>query len=158
MVRRQISLFIILFLTSCGFGAGTLGGFDTYFFPTSKKSITESIDSLYSQHPEYKIPEKWIYLDDWKARGYDFLETNIYYFNSAPEEMYYVSFYGDANDSIQVEESKTGISIRAVNNGYGWIKEEETSSNEKARIEKRFYEEIVSKIELYSGTISKREK
>jgi hypothetical protein len=158
MVKRQISFFIILFLTSCGFGAGTLGGFDTYFFPTSKKLIKESIDSLYSKHPEYKIPKKWIYFDDWKARGYDFLETNIYYFNSEPEEMYYVSFYGDANDSIQVDESKTGISVRAVNNGYGWILEKETSTNEKARIEKRFYDEIVSKIELYSGTISKREK
>src|SRR5690606_9957134 len=138
----------------CGFGAGTLGGFDTYFFPTSKKVITNSIDSLYSRHPEYKIPEKWLSLDNWKQRGYDFLDTRIYYFNSAPEEMYYVSFYADANDSIQLDKTKTGISVRAINNGNGWMLEEETNSSEKIRIEKRFYKEIVSKLEFYSGTIA----
>ena len=139
-------------------GAGTLGGFETYFFPTSKPILVKAIDTLFAQHPEYKIPSKWTSLDDWKERGYDFLDTRIFYLKSNPEEIYYVSFYGDANDSIQANPQKTGIAIRAVNNGAGWTKEDETNSRDKRRIEKRFSDEIISRLENYTGTSATQEK
>jgi hypothetical protein len=151
-----ITVLFILILTGCGIGAGTLGGFDTITFPTSKRTLVKVIDSLFAQYPEYKIPDKWKKEDNWKERGYDFLDTRIFYFKSVPEEMYYVSFYGDANDSLQVDTTKTGISIRAVDNGanYIWTKESDISSSEERRITKRFLNEIVSKIEQYTNTKS----
>lgn len=147
------------FLTSCFIGAGTLGGFDTRVFPTSKQKLVQAIDTLYSKYPNYKIPVKWKSRDDWKERGYDFLDSRIFYFPSDPEEMYYVTFYGDANDSIQVDTTITGISIRAVENATsGWTLEANTSSSDKKRIEARFDKEIISKLEKYTETKATREK
>ncbi|MFL9832216.1 hypothetical protein ABS764_15295 [Flavobacterium sp. ST-87] len=147
------------FLTSCFMGAGTLGGFDTRMFPTSKRKLVQGIDTLFSKYPNYKIPDKWKSRDDWKERGYDFLDSRIFYFPSDPEEMYYVTFYGDANDSIQLDTTKTGISIRAVENATsGWTLEDNTSSSDKKRIEARFDKEIISKLEQYTGTKATREK
>src|SRR5882672_7782340 len=82
-------------LSSCNFSSGTLGGFEDNVFPVSKKRLDNAIDSLYKEFPQYKIPEKWMDLDNWSARGYDFLESNIFYFKDNPEEMYYVTYIGD---------------------------------------------------------------
>jgi len=151
---RLTIILLICTLTGCGIGAGTLGGFETITFPTSKRILVVAIDSLFAEHPEYKIPNKWKKEDDWKERGYDFLDTRIFYFKSEPEEMYYVSFYGDANDSVQVDTTKTGISIRAIDNNtnYLWTKEDDISSSEEKRINKRFQNEIISKLEQYTNT------
>ena len=73
--------------------------------------------------------------------------------------MYYVSFYGDANDSLQKDTTTAGISIRAVEKANsGWTIEENTSSADKKRIEARFDKEIISKLELYTKTKSIRKK
>jgi hypothetical protein len=150
---RTIVLFLLLVVSGC-LGAGTLGGFDLIKFSTSKRVLVNAIDSLYAQHPEYRIPNKWKARDNWKSRGYDFLDTRIFYFSSSPEEMYYVSFYGDANESIQADTTTTGISIRAVNSGADahWAKESDFSPSEKKRIDERFRSEIVSKLEAYSNS------
>ncbi len=146
----RIALYIILCLGTGCIGAGTLGGFDTRTFSTSKRKLVAAIDTLYAQYPGYKIPDKWKSLDDWHERGYDFLESRIFYFKSPPEEMYYVAFYGDANDSIQADTTRTGISIRAVSDGTpGWVLEGNTSHSEKKRIQDRFDREIVFKLEQY---------
>ncbi len=157
-IRFILTTFTFL-LAGCGFGAGTLGGFEIINFPTSKRTLVASIDSLYAQYAEYKIPDKWKKRDDWKERGYDFLDSRIFYFKSEPEEMYYVSFYGDANKLIQADTTRTGISIRAVDNdaNYIWTKESDISFSEERRINKRFQNEIVSKIEEYTNTTAKRE-
>jgi hypothetical protein len=155
-----ITILFICTLTGCFYGAGTLGGFDIRAFPTSKKNLVRAIDTLFAKHPEYIIPYKWESRDDWKARGYDFLDSRIFYFNSNPEEMYYVSFIGDANDSIQADTTITSISIRAVSSKEtaGWTLEKETSSADKEEIEKRFDKEIISKLEKYTRTKATREK
>jgi hypothetical protein len=155
MASNRLAVILLIFiLTSCGFGAGTLGGFDTITFPTSKQTLAAAIDSLFAIYPEYKIPDKWKKEDDWKERGFDFLDSRIFYFKSEPEEMYYVSFYGDANDLHQADTTKTGISIRAINNvaNYNWTKESDISSSEERRINKRFQNEIISKLEQFTNT------
>ena len=86
-----ISALLIISLTSCG----TLGGFDTIEFPTSKQRLVWAIENLYTQNPEFVIPDNLKHLDDWKKRGYGFLDSRIFYFKSSPEEMYYVTFVGD---------------------------------------------------------------
>ena len=134
--------------------AGTLGGFETITFPTSKRVLVIAIDSLFAQYPDYRIPDKWKKEDDWKERGYGFLDSRIYYFKTKPEEMYYVSFCGDANDSLQIDTTRTGISIRAIDDSinYRWTKESDISSSEKRRIEKRFQDEIILKLEHYTNS------
>jgi hypothetical protein len=160
MRQLLITILLICTLTGCFYGAGTLGGFDIRTFPTSKTTLVRAIDTLFAKHPEYVIPYKWQSRDDWKARGYDFLDSRIFYFSSNPEEMYYVSFIGDANDSIQANTKMTSISIRAVasNESVGWTLEKETSSADKERIEKRFNEEIILKLEKYTRTKATTEK
>jgi len=149
---------IYIFNLFNNFGAGTLGGFDEREFPTSKQHLVKAIDTLFLKHPEYEPPYDWKRFDDWRERGYDFLDSRIFYFSSSPREMYYVSFLGDANDSVQVNSSLTSISIRAVNNGTpGWTTEKEFDSSNRERIEQRFNEEIISKIEAYTKTKAKRQ-
>ncbi len=147
-----ISLLVFAFTISGCIGAGTLGGFDLRTFSTSKHNLVEAIDTLYAKHPDYRIPEKWKSFDDWHERGYDFLDSRIFYFPSNPEELIYVSFYGDANDSVQIDTSETGLAIRAVRNEkIGWTKEGDCSSKEKQRIQDRFDAEIISKLQDYTN-------
>lgn len=158
MKYRVVVCCIIICLFAGCMGAGTLGGFDLRTFSTSKRMLVEAIDTLFAKHPEYKIPDKWKSLDDWHESGYDFLDSRIFYFKAEPEEMYYVTFYGDANDSTQADTTKTGIAIRAVsNNTSTWVLEGNTSSAEKKRIENRFDREIVSKLEQYCHAKAVRE-
>ena len=146
-------LFVLLLQEGCGYiGAGTLGGFPPVTFPTSKNNLEQAIDSLYEDHPEYRIPEKWKDKDTWDERGYDFLESNIFYFSSEPEEMYYVTFIGgDDMDEI----STATIAIRAVDSDTEtWTIYDELKEVRRKEIEKRFHDEIISKLEKYSGTKS----
>src|SRR4051812_13486729 len=131
MMTSRIAL---LFLTCILAGCGTLGGFDIRSFPTSKQNVVAAIDTLYARHPEYRVPNKWKRFDDWQERGYGFLDTRIFYFKADPEEMYYVSFYGDANDAVQANKTYTALSIRAVHDGTTtWKLEEDVSSSSKNR-------------------------
>lgn len=142
----------ILILISCVIiSCGTLGGFDEVTFLAPKQSIVNAIDTFYTKHPEYRIPSKWKPFDNWKERGYGFLDSRIFYFSSKPKEMYYVTFLGDANDTIQLHNRSVSMAIRAINIGTGkWEKEEEISSSEKIRMQKRFKTEIVTKIKEYA--------
>lgn len=144
--------FILLFsslLISCD---GTLGGIDNRTFETPKQNIEKAIETLFVKNPELKIPAKWKDNDDWKKRGFGFLDTRIFYFQSEPEEMYYVSFVENGNEK-QNENGPTILSIRSVftKRHNQWLKEEDFSKDEKERIEKRFDTEIINKIEIYSG-------
>lgn len=148
---RTIAIIIIttIFISACNIGAGTLGGFDSRKFETDKKTLAIGIDSLYKQHPEYVIPDKWKDFDNWSERGYDFLDGRILYFTSSPEEMYYLTILA-GND--------TRIAIRAVHTGSGrWLLEDDFSLTEKERIEKRFDFEIISQLEKLTKSKSVRE-
>ena len=141
---RHLLFFLYLMaylLQSCG----TLGGFEIITFSTSKENLEKGIDSLYAAYPQYRIPSKWNSKDDWSARGYDFLESRLFYFKDPPEELYYVSFVGDSTSFA--DKSKVSISVRAVTNETsGWILEKDVSSKESDRIELRFRKEIVEKL------------
>ncbi len=162
MIRQHKMLliaFIYSIITIGSISCGTLGGIgDTINFPTSKKNLEIAMDSLFVKHPEYKIPEKWETYNDWHQRGYDFLESRIFYFKSSPEEMYYVSFIGDS--VMLADTTKIGIAIRATYNGDArgrWVLGDSLGSSEKQRIISRFDNEIVSKLEQYTKTKSSKE-
>ncbi|MCD0464980.1 hypothetical protein [Flavobacterium sp. ENC] len=145
-----------LLVTACIISCdGTLGGFNTISFPKSKKNIENAIDTLYSNYPDYRIPDKYKDFDNWSKSGYDFLDTRIFYFSQAPEEMYYVSFVGDEEafkDSTHID-----IAIRAVfvGNKKKWFKQEDFSKEEESRIQARFNSEIISKLERYTKSKAK---
>ena len=145
------TVFVLLFATfsACNFiGQGTLGGFGEIVFPTSKKRLDQAIDSFYGDFPEYKVPEKWSDLDNWSARGYDFLKSNIFYFKDDPEEMYYVTYIGEQKALEDTTEIR--IAIRAVNVGRRpWLLHKDLSDFERARISKRFNDDIVAKLNGY---------
>ncbi|MES2544740.1 MAG: hypothetical protein V4548_07635 [Bacteroidota bacterium] len=148
----KIKIFFILLFGCLFSNCGTLGGFDTRNFETSKKNIVKAIDTLFVKNPELEIPEKWKEYDTWKKRGFGFLDTRIFYFQSEPEEMYYVSFISDGNEK-QDENGPTILAVRSVftKRHNNWLKEEDFGDDEKERIEKRFDAEIINKLEKYSG-------
>jgi hypothetical protein len=144
-LKVNIVVFVMLvFSYSCG----TLGGFDERVFPVAKNQLNKAFDSLYATYPEYNIPEKWKQFDDWKERGYDFLDSRLIYFKEVPEEMYYVSFIGDPTSQSNLHMCR--IAIRAVCKGRGrWLLVNDFNRKEKDRIENRFDTEIIDKLELF---------
>lgn len=154
--NRYIIFFIISFCWSC-YGAGSLGGWDTIVFRTSQKQLDSAIVTLYTQNPQYKIPNKWQYdIGLWKSDGYGILKANFFYFASKPEEMYYVTYIGAGTGG---DPKLTRIAIRAI--GYGndqWKIRKDFDENENLRINKRFNDEIISKLEKYTKTKSYSEE
>ncbi|TDE14819.1 hypothetical protein [Dyadobacter psychrotolerans] len=130
--------------------AGTLGTFQPWGFAASEDQMNKAIANLYAQNPKYVIPEKWKYLDNWEESGYGFLQGKIFYFGQIPEEMYYVSYSSDHIDDMKV----MAISVRAVTDGNDsmrWFKNDEIQESEQKRINNRFYEEIIKKLEKLLG-------
>lgn len=147
--KTKIFLLLITFLlVSCD---GTLAGFNVISFPTSKKKIEIAIDSLYSKYPEYKIPAKWDEYNNWSKRGYDFLESRIFYFKEAPEEMYYVTFVGEEETLKDTTHIDIAISSVFTDRKMKWI-EKDFSKEEENRIQERFKTEIISKLEKHTNT------
>lgn len=152
---KYILIVLFFIITSCD---GTLRGFKNRSFLTPKNTIEKAIDNLYAKNPKLKIPEKWKTYDTWKKRGFEFLDTRILYFQSDPEEMYYISFVKNGKEN-QDENGPTILSIRSVftKEHNKWLKEEDFENNEKERIEKRFDTEIINELEKYSGIKAKKE-
>lgn len=134
---------------------GTLGGFNTISFPVSKKRVEIAFDSLYSNHPEYKIPDKLQEYNFWSKSGYDFLDTRLIYFNEFPEEMFYISFVGEEQTFKDTTHADLAIRSVFIGSKKKWLKEEDFSEEEKIRISNRFENEILSKLEKYTDSKSK---
>jgi hypothetical protein len=117
-----------------------------------KKKIEIAIDSLYSDYPEYKIPDKWREYDWWQKKDFGFLENRIFYFKEVPEEMYYVTFIGE--EETLKDTTHIDIAIRSVFVGrkMKWLKQEDFSKEEESRIQARFKKEIISKLEKYTNS------
>jgi hypothetical protein len=152
-ITKTLLVFCILLFCNCD---GSLGGFDNRIFPTSKKQLEVALHKIYLDHPEYKIPQKWKEFDNWSQRGFDFLESRIFYIKDHPEEMYYISFVGDS--TMLADPKQVIIAIRAVHQDSvdSWKLEEDFENNERERIERRFDREIISKLEGYTQTKAKR--
>jgi len=143
---------IAIFLSGCDYSAETLGGWGDRTFPISRGKLTMAINKLYSLNSQYKVPEKWMDEDSSEIKSYFFLQSMTFYFKENPEEMYYVTFIGDS--TMLADSSKTIISVRSVYNGgyYKWPRWIDESPAEQKRIGERFDKEIISKLELYTGT------
>lgn len=156
LLSHLLRLLIIIFFCSQNISCGTLGGLDDRVFLVSKKKIENAIDSLYANNPQYRTPGKWLVYDDWSERGYNFLESRIFYFESSPEEMYYISFVGAS--ASPADTFTCTLAVRAVfkEEEGRWYTEEDFNLQEQKRIENRFDKEIISKIESYANAKSRR--
>ena len=126
--------------------AGQIG--DTANFKTSHPILEVAIDSLYIQHPEYKTPQKWAQYNSLAIKPLPYMFKKIFYFKSNPEEMYYVSLI---DDSVMTgDTSQTGLAIRAVYRGGGWLQEDKFNYKEQKQIQRRFNKEIISKLKGYT--------
>ena len=153
--NNKLKFFIIVIvfgLMSCD---GTLGGFNTISFPVSKKRVETAFDSLYSIHPEYKIPAKLQEYNFWSKSGYDFLDSRLIYFSEFPEEMFYISFVGEEQTFKDTTHSDIAIRSVYIGSKKKWLKEEDFTEEEKIRIKNRFENEILSKLEKYTDSKSK---
>lgn len=152
--KIKLILNILIFITTLlPINCGTLGNIGSIiYFPTSKARLEIAIDSLFSQYPEYRIPENWRVYDNW-SKSYAFIESRIFYFKHSPEEMYYVTFIGDSTKLTDT--SEVGISIRAVLSDTSrpiWHVGNELDKKEKQRMKLRFYNDIITKLEQYTHT------
>jgi hypothetical protein len=149
----KILFFLIVFIIICC--DGTLGGFNTVSFPVSKKKLENSIDSLYFNYPNYKIPDKYQEFNNWEYWGANSLDAKTFYFSQSPEEMYYISFVGD--EQTFKDTTHIDIAIRSVfeDKKRKWLKQEDYNKEEETRIQERFKKEIISKLEKYTNSKSR---
>jgi len=148
MKRLYITALIsFLFFYSCNYpGSGALGGWDIIVFKTPEAKLKQAIDSLYRLEPSYKAKGNWEYETNKWLKDHYYLNTVVFYFNSQPEEMYYVTYIDKGNGD---HPNYSRLAIRGVQtSSNSWKHYDEFSESEKLRIETRFHEEIVKKIEM----------
>lgn len=166
---KNAGLLVLIFICfGCNNLVGTLGVFQQWTFPVSEQRLDQEIVSFYKNYPAYNIPEKWKYLDNWEERGFRFLDGKIVYFANNPEEMYYVSYSQKDHEFDDDKNSfSTTIAVRAVNNSsdYGngvayekWntVDDFKEKKKEEDRINERFYNEVILKLEKHMNVKSKK--
>ncbi|MBB6498156.1 hypothetical protein [Pedobacter cryoconitis] len=158
MKFKKLILILSLFSISCGnIGAGSLGAWKIKVFPVSNKQLALSINSIYKEYPKYKVPEKWKYESEyWIRDGFEVSKIMFFYFDSNPEEMYFVSFL---EPGLVKNPEYARLAIRSIfTEKTGWKEIKKYSDSEKLRIEGRFEQEIIPKLERLTGTKSYFEK
>jgi len=163
-MKKNLFFISLVLCSSCNIiGAGTLSTFQQWTLPVSKEMLDREVADLYKTNPEYLIPEKWKYLDTWADSGFGSLNGKIFYFKENPEEMYYISYFEENPDFDTQKDSKNAtISVRAVNNGsidrkWRTVDDYKGNSMEEKRINNRFHEEIILKLEKRMGVKSKKQ-
>ena len=148
-------LAFFLFFNSCNYpGDGALGGWDIIEFKTSEAKLKQAIDSLYKLEPSYKTKGNWKYESNEWLKDHYYLNTVIFYFNSPPEEMYYVTYVDNGNGD---NPNFSRLAIRAVQiSSNSWKRYQDVSKNEKLRIEKRFHKYIVKRLEMLTKVESSK--
>jgi hypothetical protein len=146
MKNLTILFAVMITLTRCNIGAGTLGSFDENRFPIKKSDFLTAFDSL----TEKQIPVKWKENASSIEHTYEFLADDVtcLYMNDNPEEMYFVSYQGNSKFTV--------ISVRSVFRHGRWSVKRDLDDEEIDRIEKRFEDEIIKKIENRTRTKAER--
>jgi hypothetical protein len=143
-IKILVGSIVVLIFSNCN----KINTFPEIYFSVPNRIVKIGIDSLFAKNIRFKMPKKWQNLDNWSQRGLGFLDSKIFYFQSNPEEMYYVTF-----SHYTGEDSKTcSLGIMGVNQGFRWFEYTEITDSEKIRIEERFEREIVEKLQTYTHT------
>lgn len=143
-----LASFLVLSTGCKYYSAGTLGSFEESKFELTKSDLEIRINKLQEDYPEYKVPPKREEYNDWEQRGYSFLTGYIFYFESEPEEMYYVTFLGDT--ATLANSTQSALAIRAIHQTPGrWLLAEDLTESDRRRVEERFNKEIKAKLIYY---------
>jgi hypothetical protein len=137
---------VMIILTRCNIGAGTLGSFDDRRFAVNKSDFLTAFDSL----TEKQVPDKWKETAASIEHTYEFLADDVtcLYLDDNPEEMYFVSYQGNSKFTV--------ISVRSVFRNGRWFAKGDLDDEEIDRIETRFDNEIIKKIENRTRTKAER--
>lgn len=156
MLKFLLYLLMSVLLFSCNYpGKGSLGGWASITFPVPKDKLKLAIDSLRNTNPENEIPEKWRYDSEyWERDAGGVKEPEVLYIKKQPEEMYFFSYI-----PMEDNQSKTSttIALRSVFRNGTWHRKAVLDTTEQRRISRRFYEEIIAKLELITNTKSRSE-
>ena len=146
MKNFAILFAMMVILSQCNIGAGTLGSFDDRRFSLQKSDFLTVFDSL----TEKQIPDKWKDTAASIENTYDFLANDVtcLYLKDNPEEMYFVSYQGNSKFTV--------ISVRSVFRNGRWAVKGDLDDEEIDRIETRFDKEIINKIEGRTRTKAER--
>ncbi len=148
-MRLHFSLVCILILvlsTSCNWysaGSGLGSVVDLSGTKYKSKFYAKYTDSLYKYFPQYKRPDS--VATSGLESNYSFLNLSAFYFNSPPEEIYYMQWEGTGFESIRF-----AYDITHHRDIYEST-DLEVSEEEKQRIEKRFRETILHKLDSLIG-------
>jgi hypothetical protein len=146
MKNLTILIAVMIILIRCNIGAGTLGSFDNRRFAIKKSDFLTAFDSL----TEKQIPDKWKETAASIEHTYEFLADDVtcLYLNDNPEEMYFVSYQGNSKFTV--------ISVKSVFKHGRWSVKGDLDDAEIDRIETRFDNEIIKKIENRTRTKAER--
>jgi hypothetical protein len=139
-MRLLLKALITLMLIGCNGRAE----FKARRFSVGKEKILSAIDSVYGLYPQYKMPDKWIVYDGYSERGHKYENEWKFYFSPPPEEMISVSIVSRG------EESK--LIISSVHDETGWHHENDMARSDIMRVQKRFDERIIPKLEKFAKT------
>jgi hypothetical protein len=135
--------------------SGQIGS--TFNFHKDKQQLEAAIDTLYAQHPEYKVPPEWAKYNNPPLSTAPYIENKLFYFKDSTREMYCVTLIDDS--AMSRDSARSGLAIRAINKGSDkWLRDEDAGYKEQKRIEKRFDKEIIAKLEVITGSKVRREE
>lgn len=156
MLKLLLYLLMSVCFFSCNYpGKGSLGGWASITFPVPKDKLKLAIDSLRNTNPENEIPERWRYDSEyWERDSGGIKEPEVLYIKKQPEEMYYFSYIPMEDNQSN---TSTTVALRSVFRNGTWYRKAVLDTTEQRRISRRFYEEIIAKLELITNTKSRSE-
>lgn len=110
------------------------------------KALLAAIDSFYISNPRFKAPDKWTIYDGFSEtkRVGSFANERRFYFGPPKEELYEVV--------ILPEEEESSMVITAIHDNDNWHLPDELNSREIERIEERFDNRIITKLEKITNS------
>lgn len=128
-------ILFIFCLYSCG---GTTGHIEFYNFNATKYEVENALLQVINNDTTYKVPKKWrSHTKD------DYFERIYIYFSNRPNELYQIGF----TDSNEWQKSATcRLGLISIYQGEQFMYEDDLNWKEQERIQKRFEEEILTKI------------
>lgn len=139
-MRNLLKNILVVFVLSLMYSCGTTGHIQFYNYSISKDRIENDLLSVINKDSAYTAPSKW---NDYEL-GVDSVYDIFVLFQSNPKEIYQLDFVGSPSDwKIN---STCKLALVGVFDGKLWHFEKDLSSDEEARVMKRFETEILSKM------------
>ena len=139
-MRNLLKNIVVVFVLSLVYSCGTTGHIQFYNYNVSKDALENDLLSVINEDSLYTAPSKW---NDYEL-GIDTVYDIFVLFQSNPKEIYQFDFIGPPTDWKVSTTCK--LALVGVFDGKLWHFEKDLSSDEEARVMKRFEEEILSKI------------